>query len=76
MEVRMKEIPVTKCECTKSKAVVKKVRKKINVLDFLLVQVFVCLVLSLVLIGIRAFGEPEAAAVAVGEVFSTGTQTI
>jgi len=72
----MKEIPVTKCECKKSNAVTKKVRKKINVLDFLLVQVFVCLILSLVLIGIKAFGEPEAAAVAVSEVFSTGTQTI
>ena len=71
-----KTIPISKCESTKSNAVVKKVRRKINVLDFLLVQVFVCLILSLVLIGIKAFGNPDKAAVAVGEVFATGVQTV
>lgn len=71
-----KTIPISKCESCQSNDVVRKVRRKINVLDFLLVQVFVCLVLSLVLIGIKAFGEPEAAAEAVSEVFSMGRQTL
>ena len=69
-------VPISECECTKSNNVVKKVRKKVNVLDFLLVQVFVCLILSLVLIGIKAFGEPEAAAVAVSDIFSSGSQIV
>ena len=71
-----KTIPISKCESSKSNGVVRKVRKKINVLDFLLVQVFVCLILSLVLIGIKAFGEPDAAAATISEVFSMGTQTL
>jgi len=71
-----KSIPVSESVCAKNNSVVKKVKKKLNVLDFLLAQVFVCLLVSLVLVGIRMFGEPEAAAQAISRIFSIGQEIV
>ena len=40
---------------TENEGVVRKVRKKINFLDFLIVQVAVCVVVSIIFVGLKIF---------------------